>query len=527
MRTSRTKTFKGKSLDQLDECGFTIAFVALLAFHFLLIWNLRLYPFVDLSDHLASATIIRDYGQATNRFAEYFSINSFWLRPNVFHLLFCSSTIFPSVEWANKVYYCLYVILLPISILLLVKKFNGDKWHALLAFTLLYNYNVSWGFVGYTMSIPLLFVLIYFIINYFEIPSASRAAVLMAMFVFLFFAHALMTVFALSLLLVCSIRRQGLTLKMLAMTLMIIGPVLIIIFVWWNLREVSPAAGPGVVLPLLDYYKYQYVSTFAGRFRLLILDNYFLYEGMPGCVVAFFFSLIIVAPAVVYLRELARTGGPSQFVTKERKVLLLKMLFWPVLCFALLPDQIFNFQVLYHRFSVIFLLAAIIVGSLGRSRKSRAIKIAAICTACVLHAILWTDYFKEFNRENASFARSFFPADASQKTLGGLIYDFKFRGKPVYVNFSSYYITWTQGVASFRIVDIIDFAPPIRKKDGQATLPAYIEWAGLLGSYDGSYAPLDYVLVRGEVTANSPRYPRPFNLEKAGGKWFLYSRKAP
>jgi hypothetical protein len=482
---------------------------------------------VDLSDHLASATILRYYGQAANRFAEYFSINSLWLRPNVFHLLFCSSTIFPSVEWANKVYYCLYAVLLPISILLLIKKFNGDQWHALLAFTLLYNYNVSWGFVGFTMSIPLLFVLLYFTLNYFERPSALWCVLVMAMFVLLFFVHALMTVFALSLFFVCSVRRNGLSLTMLARALGIMTPVLVIIIVWWNMREVSPAAGPGFVASLLDYYENLYVSTLVGRFRLLILDNYFLYEGVLGFLVAFFFSLIIVTSAGTSLAELYRTGQLSQPVTKEREALLLKMLFWPLLCFALLPDQIFNFQILYHRFSVLFLLTAVIVGSIGTPRKWRDMKIVGICAVCILHLILWTDYFKDFNRENALFTRSFFPVDSSQETLGGLIYDFAFRGKPVYVNFPSYYITWTQGIATFRIVDIVDFAPPIRKKDGPTAMPAFVEWANLLDSYNGSYASLDYILVRGEVAQNSPRYPRSFQLEKAGGKWSLYGRKAP
>jgi hypothetical protein len=430
------------------------------------------------------------------------------------------------VEWANKVYYSLYAVLLPVSIFVLVKKFNGDKWHSLLAFTLLYNYSVSWGFVGFTMSIALLFVLLYFVVNYFENPSVLWCVLLTTMFVLLFFVHALMTVFALSLFFVCSIRRHGLSLSTLARALAVTTPVLAIIIVWWNMREVSSAAGPGFIESLLDYYENHYFSTLVGRFRLPILDNYFLYEGLLGCLVALLFSLVVVTFVGISLAQLWWTGPPSQPVTKERKTLLLKILFWPLLCFALLPDQIFNFQILYHRFSVIFLLAAVIVGSTGTSRKWRGPKIVGICAVCILHLILWTDYFKDFNRENALFTRSFFPADSSQKTLGGLIYEPKFRGKPVCVNFPSYYITWTQGIATFRIVDIVDFAPPIRKKGGPTTMPPFIEWADMLDSYDGSYSRLAYILVRGQVAETSRRYPRSFQLEKAEGKWFLYSRKA-
>ena len=69
--------------------------------HLLLVGNVRIYPFVDVPNHLALANIYRYYGQPTNQFAQFYNLNTF-LKPNTFHLFFCGSKIFPSVEFGNK-----------------------------------------------------------------------------------------------------------------------------------------------------------------------------------------------------------------------------------------------------------------------------------------------------------------------------------------------------------------------------------------------------------------------------------------
>jgi hypothetical protein len=511
------------------DAAFAFAFTVLLACHLFLIWTLRLYPFVDLPDHLATATILRHYGEPTNLFAEYLTVNSLWLKPNLFHLLFCSSSFFPSVEWANKVFYCSYVFLLAISILLWVRRIGGEKWHALLAFTLLYNFNVSWGFMGFTISIPLLFILFYCVLNYFETGSLFWAAIIMVMFVFLFLVHALMAVFAISLYFICCVRRQQPPLRILGQALVSTAPVLVIILIWWNSRETSPAAGPGFILSLVRYYENIYFPTLFDRTRFFVFDNYFLYEGIWGYLVAIFFWMIIIVPAATSLFNLRQFLSLSDSSTGQGRELLLKMLIWSLLCFSFLPEEIFNFQILYPRFSAIFLLAAVIVGSVKVTGKTHSIAKIGISLVCIFHLILWSDYFRDFNRQNASFTKSFFPADSSRKILGGLMYDYKFRGKPVYAHFPSYYIIWTQGLGTFRIVDFVDFAPPLRRKDRLGSeIPIFNERPWLAPRDETSYLDVDYILTRGMDDERFRRYLQLFQLEgEADGKWFLYARKNP
>jgi hypothetical protein len=121
--------------------------------HLLLVSTIRIYPFLDTPNHLAIATIYRYYGETTNQFADYYTIDTF-LKPNVFHLFFCGSKLFPTVEFANKVFYCLYVVLFPLSILIAIKKIGGNKCFSLLSFLFLYNINVLYGFNGFIIALP-------------------------------------------------------------------------------------------------------------------------------------------------------------------------------------------------------------------------------------------------------------------------------------------------------------------------------------------------------------------------------------
>ena len=124
---------------RIDRRWFVIIFALLIALHLALIWTTRLFPFTDLPNHLAAATINRFYEDPACSFSDYFTFELF-PRPNVFHLLFCSLGIFPSVEFANRVFLSLYVLLLPLSALFFLRRTGGNHWHSIAAFVLLYKY---------------------------------------------------------------------------------------------------------------------------------------------------------------------------------------------------------------------------------------------------------------------------------------------------------------------------------------------------------------------------------------------------
>ena len=165
---------------------FKILFFGLIVCNAVIMIVLNIYPFIDLPMHLTQATIFRYFGEPDNVFNEYFTIHPAALQPNTFHFLFCTLKIFPSVEFANKIFICFYVLLFPISVLLIIKKFNGNVWYAVLSFLFLYNFSVTWGFMGFMMGIPFILLLLYFQFDYIFHPNWKNASIVCALLILIY-----------------------------------------------------------------------------------------------------------------------------------------------------------------------------------------------------------------------------------------------------------------------------------------------------------------------------------------------------
>lgn len=500
---------------------FLAIFSMFMGLHLFLMGTLRIYPFVDLPNHLARATIFRFYGEPTNQFAEYYSIDTF-LKSNIFHLLFCSLKIFPSVEFGDKVFYCLYVVFLPLSALLVIRKLGGNPWFSVLSFLVLYNYNVSWGFVGFTISIPFVLLLFYFLLNDLYSDRIWIKAIVTALFLLLFFIHALATLFSLLIFfLYCLHRHRDSPIRALKESIVTI-PVLILMILWWS----NPShSGPSTWGFLLDYYKNEYIQTILWRTRLLYQDNFHLYDGILGKSIGLLFSLFVIVPT--FLRLVSCWKYFSHAVRNSRLTLSYLFVLASLFCCLFLPNRIPGFIILNRRFSVFFLISIIILGSIISSKKLHPVRIFSICAVCLLHFVLWSGYLSDFEKENYLFTKHVFPDNSEGKKLAGLVYDFQFRGQPIYIHFPNYYIIWNQGIASTCIVDY-RLGSLIRRKAGQESLPAYLgmEWVGMRNNYDGRYANMDYVLVRGQVPKAVVGYLQSFKLSKSEAEWLLFEREA-
>ncbi len=499
---------------------FLILFPTLLLVHEYILCSSRLFPFVDLPDHLATATIMRYFHAPGLVLSEYYSLGGLFLKPNSLHLLFCSWSLFPDVEFANRVWYALYAVLTPLSILLVIRAVGGSAFWALGSFLLMYNMNVSWGFAGFTMGIPLLFLLVYAFILY-----VRRGGVLLYLFqimllILLFLTHALMCVVAISTLAICIMVFYGTRLSAAAKHAVIFAPTLILIVRWWALREVSPA-GAGFFLPLAQYYAHTYLADLPGRVRLVFLDNYALSAGWAGYAVGAVFSGVTLIPLMCAARSMILLG--KRPIDPMLRVVI-ALVVWPLVCFFLLPDQVFNFQIMYQRFSAIFLLSALVFLSVALPTPPNWYVYGVLAPVLVAHTILWFGYFGEFNQRNHCFAREFFPPAVTTSATGALVYDVAFRGKPVYVHMPSYSIVWTKGPATFRIVDFVDFAPPLRRKAGGKAIPVYKEWEWRHASNSQTYAGLDYLLVRGPAKLPQGLYTEAFTPINRCNEWLLLQR---
>ncbi len=491
---------------------FGALFLGLVALHLALVFSTRLFPFTDLPDHLAAATIARQAGDASSPLSRCFRVDAF-PKPNTFHLWFCSLPVFPSAEAANRTLFALYVVLFPVSVLLALRKLGGSPWFALLSFLYVYNYSVSWGFVGFALAVPpaILFFR-FFVFDERGVSGARRSALAAASLLLLYFVHVLVALFcALLVILRLFSRRRG-VLRALPASAAALLPLAFLMLVWWR-GESREYAGTGLAQFLGEYYRGSFAGTFLKRKGVFIFDNYHLFAGAAGYAVAALFSLAVVVPAAFALRSRGRGAGG----TAPGAPGVLTLLAGASICCLFLPNELPQQAVLYERFSV-FLMIALILFAASRlpARLPRAAA-GAFAALTVLHGLLWAQYFFAFNRENAGFDREFLRPEAGGKKLAGLIFDYAYRGRPTYIHFPSYYIVWEKEAATASLADFRFGA--VRRGVSGIELPRYLEWVGKRGGYDGRYGHMDYLLLRGGAA------PAGFELERAVGKWALYSRE--
>lgn len=499
---------------------FFAIFAALIVLHVALLATARLYPSIDLPDHLAAATIARDAGEASNQFTQYYAFGARF-EPNTFHLFFCSLKIFPSVEFANRLFFCIYAILLPLSVLLVIRKAGGNQWFSLFSFLFMYNINVTWGFVGFTFAIPLVLLFYYFFLLEPEGMSTPLRRLLAALaLVGLFFVHLLAALFAL-LIIFCAVAwrpRRGFQRALSGFA--VAAPLIFLLAFWWHSQR---AYGETSLFSFLSsYYRRSYVDTLGHRWGLLVFDNSALHESWAGRAAALFFSSTIVVPALLLLAS--RSRRPATGETRREGLLLGPILLASLLCTLILPNEIPGQPILYERFSSFLLLSVALVASrqvLGRGRRLFA---WAVPTVCAIHFVLWANYVTAFNRENAGFNASFLPEAGGGRRLAGMIYDYTFRRKPIYVHFPSYYIVWKKGVTPLSLIDYRFGA--VRRKTTFAALPYYLAWVGKFNNLDGRYGNMDYLLVRGDIPLSAARFVEGFAMARSSGPWSIYERTA-
>jgi len=494
--------------------AFPLIFIIFVLLYAGIIWKPRIYPFTDVPNHLGIATIYRHYGEEDNHFKQFYTINPAF-KPNTFHIFFCSMEIFPSVEYGNKVFFCLYAVLLPFSVLGVIKKYGGNPWFSLLSFLFLFNYNVSYGFVGYTIAIPFLLVLVSLVPGYLKCRSPYAAFAIAALLLLLFFMHTLMALFALFFFMSCTTYCSRNSLKHILLNTAVALPAAIFILAWWRI-DTAEFGDRTIAQALLDYYLHDYRNSLRLRGGLFILDNYALFEGLRGQLTAAGFSLFtILAILTAKLSNKTRTDQKAYDTAMVAAIIFLSC---ALACFFFIPLSLPGYGFLVQRFSVLFFLACIILGSMLAATHIHGMLKVCICFTVLIHALCWQDYMQDFNTLNRSFSKKLFETCDSSKVLTGLVFDNHFRGRPIYKQCADYYIVWQKGIAATRLIDERSFC--LRRRN---------EWEGISPYIDhGDYKDIDrldgisYILVRGEIPESSKKIFGRYFLKKPSGMWALF-----
>ena len=484
---------------------------ALVAAHVAILLGSRLQPFVDIPNHLAVATIARDHGEPTNRFADHYSLGSPFA-PNQAHWRFCSAPVFPSVEAANRIYHAGYVVLLVASTATLVRAVGGDPWAAPLALLYAYNFDVHWGFANFVAGIPAILLFCRLLIADLEAPSSARRLGIAFALLALFFFHVLVALFGILvfvLVLVSTARGPWTTILG---RILLAAPCLAALALWWA----SGGHGDGTAAFLASYYREEWLPTLAGRAQLLANDNLHV-QG-----VALGLALALLAPISLAWFAVA-AGGVRRFLrppfgaASHRVVGMLAAA--ALGCALLLPDRLPDQRFLWERFSVFFFLALVVAGS--RAAMPRPwIRPAVVVALCCLHLVVHADHFARFQFETRDFVPELFPSGADGATLAGMDYDCRYRGDPTYAHFPSYFVVWKRGIAA---TSVVDYRFGWIRREGAADLPPHVPW--LDDAHDRfGHARLDYLLTCGEIPADSRQLFSSFRPLRTSGRWTLHRR---
>ncbi|MGZ3858437.1 MAG: hypothetical protein ACXVMS_02825 [Flavisolibacter sp.] len=445
---------------------FTLAFFVL--FYLVLFGTSSLLPFTDLPNHLVEATIFK-YGKDPLIGQYYQSVPGFY--PNTFHTVFCS--LFPSVEWGNRIFYGCYALMLPVSVCLVIRQLGGQVWYGLLSFLFIFNYNATWGFTGFTIAIPTLLFLFYLALldlRYRRLGYTLGASLVL---VLLYLMHAQMALFGL-LLYGCMMlygywKRWGLFFLRL---LLAVGPVLVLVVFWWMNREVVKTEG-STLSYLAHYYRTGYFQGLSHRVMLLAYDHMALLAGSKGLILAFFINALLLVP-LFWFRVWERIS--PQALQREQYVYPLLLLLLAAGCFFLLPTELPGQSPLSQRFCTLVFLSLIILGAVFlKDVLSQALTVFVL-VACSLYALAWAQYFYAFHQENALFRPAFFQSVPPRKILAGLMFDKQFRGRDVYLHFPGYHLVWNHGLTASKTIDYRFGVVRRGFKGGE--IPVYQEWIG-------------------------------------------------
>ncbi len=501
-----------------DRTVFAVVLASFTGITITTIVTTRILPYVDLPFHLAAVTVHKYMGNPANCF-DAFYISTLILKPNVLHPLFCSLPIFPSIEFGNHVYVCLYAVLLPLVTYLVIRKLNGNGWYAILVFPLIHNYNLLWGFIGYSMAVPFILLVFYVSLSCFEMGRMRSWLVLSALLVLLFFLHAQGALLAVLLFGCCSLFHFRRSLTKFIQSLLVPLPTIAFIVTWWFFF--STEIDQNMPALLTDYYATQYLPLLASRpLQLVTLDLGLLFEGSYGTVTAVtFFVCLLVIPAWVVMCR--RNSIRSVFSNSTSQLALVFVMVF-LGGFFILPQQIPGQNLIYQRLSVLFLIGLIILGGLlCRQVRARAVKLV-ICLISLCYCLFWLDYYATFDHENRAFTRSVLPESGTSDRLAGLIYDYTYRGHPVYIHFPNYHVVWNHGIVTSTMIDY-RFGT-VRRQATLPALPPYNAWIAKSRGYDGRYNHLEYILVRGWLPAQAAQSLWHFSATSHSGSWTLYRR---
>src|SRR5262249_46904502 len=139
-------------------------------------WS-RFLPLVDLPNQLAQVAAWHRYGDASWGYQKFYQLERGPWPPFGYVFPVHWLAYLMPIEFANRVYLSAYAIALPLGVARLGQRMGRSPWLSVFAFPLVFNFDLSMGFVAFCGALAILFHALYALDVLVEEPSRRRALI--------------------------------------------------------------------------------------------------------------------------------------------------------------------------------------------------------------------------------------------------------------------------------------------------------------------------------------------------------------
>jgi len=333
-------------------------------------------------------------------------------------------------------------------------------------------------------------------------------------FPLLYCVHLIIFIFSMLIYLISIIVQYHNSIKNIFLRILPLIPSLVILY-FYSMGDFGISRVGIMEFFLNHYFKVYFGIPIIHRSLLFVGINYGLFDGIIDYLVALLFSLFII---YICFGRYILSWSKFKAIFKLKISKQLWVLFFLSLVITLFAPPIVQ---LFQRFPVFWHLSIILIGSVLYKNGPNKMKIILICTVCLIHFALWVDYMIGFQKDNIHFNQDTFKKYAVGETMGGLMYDYKYRGTKAYLHSPMYFIVWNKGISTSYSVD--DNFGKIGRKLDFKLLPKFMEWDKKYRKpYENEYQNLDMILIRGEIPDSDKHWFNESRLIDIGSNFYIY-----
>ncbi len=462
---------------------------------------------VDLPQHAAQISLIRNLHDPAFRFAGLFRVNYF--TPYLLGYL----AVYVLAPLCGIVAACKFVtatalIGLPVTTALLLRETDADSYWALLTIPAMYGFSYTWGFFNFLVAVPIGLLFLILVIRHIRKPDCRSSIYLGVVSPLLFFGHALACVFFGAIACVYALVETR-SLRKAILSLLPSATVVPLVLVWFLRTKSDPGTQQPVVWDL-GWMRSLDTHALGGR-----LTGFFprLLGLRPGL-------LCFLAGGILFAIPLLAGARPSK-----------RPAFWVPLCVCVLallfaPTTAFSGWAISHKFTVFalpFFLMTLQHAEVERPALRRAVVFLLIGWIAIASAKVI-----RYNAEVKGFDEVLSKMEPNERVLSLMFLHFSDESPaPVFLHFPAWYSAKKHGV-----VDMNFAVFPIEPVRYNSTVPApdpsvsewhpqsfrWTVWRGDTYRYFVVHAQFDlgYRLFAWA--------PCPVSLVAQSGNWWLYEK---